>query len=589
MTVNGYQKDEENLSFSFQTLKKLVHYAVPHKKSLGFALFINLFSIIGSLIGIQILQYALDYTLPNKNEKQLFILALLFIGVIIGSILCNRIKDHILNKTNQNMIATIKQDLFTHLQYLSNDFFDNHSHGKILIRLTDYAENISSFITYQLVSNILQIFNLLLTFLFMWFTNMNLSLLIVFGVFLLVLIYLFSLKDRRRKVLLLNHKNANLNAFSLESLRGVKTIQIFEHQKKTEESYQNLTRDVCQKNRDMLPYWNFSWFSIQNLSQYVSVSIYLVGFLFLYPRISLGTIVAMGNYSFRFWSPIEILFNNFNEFLNSLNYLERIMEFLEEPILIKDSDGVIETVIEGKIEFQNVDFSYRTGNPILKNISFQINPKEKVAFVGESGSGKSTIVNLMTRFYEIQKGQIQIDNTPIEKLSIHSIRTGIVTMTQDNFLFSDTIMNNLKYGNRSVSDERVKEVCQKLEIDDWIMTFPEGYHTVITHNGEILSDGERQLISYARVIIADPSVVILDEATSKIDIKTEDLIANSLKNVLSEKTVVTIAHRLSSIIDYDKIFFLEDHKIKEWGTHRELMNLNGGYAKLFEKQNEWFE
>ena len=292
----------------------------------------------------------------------------------------------------------------------------------------------------------------------------------------------------------------------------------------------------------------------------------------------------MGSYSSNFWQPIEDLFKTLDEFINSITYLERIFETMDEKIEIKDEENAIDINIEGVIEFKNVTFSYRKNKKVLDDLSFKVKPQEKIAIVGETGSGKTTITNLIGRFYDIDSGKILIDGKNIKELKLNSLRKQIAIMQQENYLFSTSIMKNLKYGTDNISNEEIIEIFKKLNVHNWIMSLENGYNTILSNNGKNLSDGERQVLCYIRTIINNPKIIIFDEATSKIDIKTEKMLQNLTKKMIKNKTLITIAHRLSTIVDSDRILFIKDNKISECGNHKELMQLKGNYYNLYMSQ-----
>lgn len=585
MRVNKYDVDERNTSFSFKNLKRALKYLKDYKKKLFIALIVSLASTLLTLIYAKLIQYGIDNITNGWNFNGLVKLCLIGISIQIGVILTIKIKNDILVKVNQNIVEDLKNDLFSHLQYLSSKYYDTRPHGKILVRLTEYAESVSSLITNRLIDTILQLISLVLTIIFMLITSVKLTFITFIGVIILSLTFNFTTKIKRKKKLKINNKRSNMNAYLYESLKGTDTTKVFNRQKENGAIHDGLTDEYFESWCDYIVYGNITWSSTNIISNVVQVLIYTIGVFYLVPGISLGTIVAMGSYSSRFWNPIRNLFVAMDDFIESVTYLERILETIDEPITITNIENPVKKEIIGDIKFKDVVFSYNEDKVILDKVSFEVKPGQKIAIVGETGSGKTTIANLMARFYDINDGEILIDDIDIKSYDLNTLRRQISIMQQDNYLFTDTIMNNLKYGNSKMSDEEVIKICKKLDLDNWINEFDKGYYTVLENHGNTLSDGQRQLISYIRILINDPKILVLDEATSKIDVKTESIIQKKINTLLKDKTTITIAHRLSTIVNSDVIMLIKDKRIYEMGSHKELMNKRKEYYKLFSSQD----
>jgi len=585
MRVNKYDVDERNTNFSFKNLKRALKYLKDYKKKLFIALIVSLVSTLLTLIYAKLIQYGIDNIMSGWNFSGLVKLCLIGISIQIGVILTIKIKNDILVKVNQNIVEDLKNDLFSHLQYLSSKYYDTRPHGKILVRLTEYAESVSSLITNRLIDTILQLISLVLTVIFMLITSVKLTFITFIGVIVLSLIFNFTTKIKRKKKLKINNKRSNMNAYLYESLKGTDTTKVFNRQKENGAIHDGLTDEYFESWCDYLVYGNITWSSTNIISNVVQVLIYTIGVFYLVPGISLGTIVAMGSYSSRFWNPIRNLFITMDDFIESMTYLERILETIDEPITITNINNPVKKEIDGSIKFKDVVFSYNEEKVILDKVSFEVKPGQKIAIVGETGSGKTTIANLMARFYDINSGEILIDDIDIRVYDLNTLRRQISIMQQDNYLFTDTIMNNLKYGNSKITDKDVIKICKKLDLDDWINEFDKGYYTVLENHGNTLSDGQRQLISYIRILINNPKILVLDEATSKIDVKTESIIQKKINTLLKGKTTITIAHRLSTIVNSDIIMLIKDKKVYEMGSHKELMKMKGEYYKLFSSQD----
>lgn len=585
MRVNKYNVDEKDTKFSFKNFTRALKYLKKYKKKLLIALVANLFFTLLSLFYTKIIQYGIDHVVVKGEFSDLLGLFSISFMIQIVVIICYKIKNDALVKVNQNIVEDLKNDLFSHLQYLPSEYYDTRPHGKILVRLTDYAENVSSLITNRLIDTILQLISLVLTLIFMLLTSIKLTIVTIIGVVILSLIFNFTMRVKRKYRLVQNNKRSNMNAYVLESLKGSDTTKVFNRQEENERIHDKLTDDFFSSIIKYLWYGNITWSSTNIISKIVEVLIYTIGIFFLFPGISLGTIVAMGTYSDKFWNPIRNLFITMDDFIESMTYLERILETIDEPITIKNIKNPVKKEIEGSIKFKDVVFSYNEDKVILDKVSFEVKPGQKIAIVGETGSGKTTIANLMARFYDINAGEILIDDVDIRVYDLNTLRRQISIMQQDNYLFTDTIMNNLKYGNSKMTDKDVIKICKKLDLDSWINEFDKGYYTVLENHGNTLSDGQRQLISYIRILINDPKILVLDEATSKIDVKTESIIQKKINALLKDKTTITIAHRLSTIVNSDIIMLIKDKKVYEIGSHKELMKKKGEYYKLFSSQD----
>lgn len=585
MRVNKYDVDEKNTNFSLKILKRALKYSKKYKKQLLLVFFIHLSITLISLIYAKIIQYGIDNITKKMIFESLVKFFIISASLQVVVVLLHNFRNKKLTKVNENVIEDLKNDLFTHLQYLSSNYYDTRPHGKILVRLTEYSENVSTLITNGLIDTILQLLSLTLTLIFMITTNISLTLITLLGVIILSILFSFTTKIKRKLKHQINNKKSNMNAYFYETIKGLDTTKIFNRSYKNEKIHDSLTDAFFEAYCKYIKYSNISWSSTAIVSNTVQIAIYTIGIFYLFPSITLGTIVAMGSYSTRFWNPIKNLFLRMDEFIESMTSLERILETLDEPITIKNNENPVKKEIEGNIEFKDVVFQYNDDKIILDNISFKIKQGQKVAIVGETGSGKTTIANLIARFYDINKGNIYIDNTDIKDYDLNCLRRQVSIMQQDNYLFTDTIMNNLKYGNINISDKEIINLCKKIDLDDWIKEFANGYETVLENHGNTLSDGEKQLLSYIRVLINDPKILVLDEATSKIDVRTENLIQNKINNLIKDKTTITIAHRLSTIVNSDIILFIKDKKILEIGNHQELMNKKGEYYKLFSSQD----
>lgn len=584
MRVNKYDVDEKDTKFAFKNYIRAIKYLKNYKWQLFLLFVLDTIVMLSSLLITKQIQYILDNAVGNTDYSVIAKAISIIIGLIIIYIGVDLIEKRKMLKVNQAIVIDIKNDLFSHIQNLPFEYFDTRPHGKIIVRLTEYASGVADLITNKLLTTIFLILNMGLTFIFMITTNVKLTMILVVGVLVLNSIFLMTAKLKRKLRLDINNKYSNYKAYKLENLRGMETIQVFNRQEKNQNIADDLIYNFNRARKKILPVSNTGWLSVQLADHIVTTTITFVGAMFLYPQVTIGTIVAISEYSSEFWKPIKTLFTMMDDFIEAMTYLERILETIDEPITIFDSENAKDIDINGNIEFKDVSFSYLMGKRVLDDMNFKVDKNEKVALVGETGSGKSTIANLICRFYDIDKGEIIIDGVNIKDISLKSLRRQITIMQQENYLFSMSIMDNLKYGNKHLSDDDIVSACKKMNIHSWIENFPDGYNTMLKRNGSNLSDGERQILCYARTIINNPKILIFDEATSKMDTKTEMVLQDLTKEMIKDKTLLVIAHRLSTIVNSDKIYFLKDKRISEVGTHQELMEKKGDYYRLYMSQ-----
>ena len=330
---------------------------------------------------------------------------------------------------------------------------------------------------------------------------------------------------------------------------------------------------------------NTVWFTTETVSQIVFSLVYIAGAYWFNPMVSFGVLLAMGTYASRFWQPIVNLANIYNDFINAVSYLERIFETMNEPAIIEDKpDAEKLPPIQGSVEFKDVSFGYEPGQMILKHVSFAAKPGESIAIVGPTGAGKTTIVNLISRFYNIENGAVCIDGHSVMDVTIHSLRSQMGIMLQDSFVFSGTIADNIRYGRLDATDEEVEQAAKMLHADEFIRNLPDGYNTIVKERGGGLSQGQKQLLAFARTLLSDPRILVLDEATSSIDTSTEQLVQQGINLLLKDRTSFIIAHRLSTIRDCSRIMYVADGQILESGTHDELMEKQGLYYHLYMSQ-----
>lgn len=584
---NTYREDEVlETPFDYHHLLRASVYIKNYWGKMLFALILSAIGGITGLFGPMITQKALDDAIPNKNLTLLFTLVGLLCFSFILSIIFTTIRSRIMINVSQNIIYDIRKDVFEHLQKLPFQYYDDRPHGKILIRVVNYVNSVSDMLSNGLINVVLEIMNLIFIVVFMFLVDVKLSLVVMAGVPILA-IFMFWIKNKQRKAWQqVSNKNSNLNAYLQENIVGARITQMFAREEENAETFSELC-DRCRTTWfKAVMYSNLVWPGIDNISVWVRAAVFVVGLIFMgQGQVSLGVIVAITSYASRFWQPIMNLGNIFNNFINNIAYLERIFETLDEPVTVCDAEDAVEMPeIKGDVTFENVTFAYEEGKDVLKNVSFTVKAGESVALVGPTGAGKSTIVNLISRFYNVGQGRVLIDGQDIAKVTLRSLRSQMGIMLQDSFIFSGTIEDNIRYGKLDATTEEIVKASKTVCAHDFINRFTDGYQTEVKERGSLLSQGQKQLISFARTLLSDPAILVLDEATSSIDVQTEKALQQGLNAMLQGRTSFIIAHRLSTIKNCDKIMYVDQGGIVECGSHDELMAKKGYYYKLYTAQ-----
>lgn len=588
MARNRYDVDEVlETPFDFAHLKRSFVYIKKYKGKMITALVLSVFAAISGLLGPLITQYALDNTIPQKNMGQLVLLTLAFIGTIAVSITFSTIRSRIMTVVGQDIIFDIRTDLFKHLQELPFEYYDNRPHGKILIRVVNYVNSVSDMLSNGIINVILECLNMVFITIFMFFVNVKLSLVVLSGLPIFAVIMMMIKKRQRKAWQDVSNKSSNLNAYLQENITGARVTQIFTREEENAEIFDRLSEKYRKSWMNAVKYSHLVWPATDNVSTLVRAAIFVVGLLVLTPAaVSLGTVVAMTSYASSFWQPIMNLSNIFNNFINNIAYLERIFETLDEPATIADKPNAQDIGdITGEVKFDDVTFSYEQGKTVLEHISFDVKSGESVALVGPTGAGKSTVVSLLSRFYDVDSGKITIDGKDISQATLHSLRSQMGIMLQDSFIFSGTIYDNIRYGRLDATQQEIEEAAKVVCADEFIKEMKDGYMTEVNERGSKLSGGQKQLISFARTLLSDPKILVLDEATSSIDARTEKLLQQGLQRLLVGRTSFIIAHRLSTIKNCDKIMYIDNKGIAECGTHDELIAKKGEYYKLYTAQH----
>ena len=587
MSFNSYKEDEQVSSVSKSaTLLRLFSYLLAYKKEIVLVLLIMAFCVMVSLINPLLLEEAVDTYIAVGDMAgliRLILFALVLNVLMVGGI---KLRMYIMAKVCNSILVTIRQELYTHIQTLDLHFFDSRPTGKILARIIGDINSLKDVLNNFVTTLIPDFTTVVAVAVIMFVKNPVLAAASLCSLPLMMaciwLIQVYSHKkwqDFRRK-------SSNLNAFIHEDMSGMRIIQSFGAQEETISTFDELLAEhrgsfvrAVRLNDAMGSAIDFSWGIGIAALYFVGVRILGVG------TVSIGTFIAFGSYIGMFWNPIMNLSNFYNQIITNIAAAERIFEIMDTEPAITDDTKVTEIPpIKGAVSFEHVSFSYDGITKVLNDVSFSIKPGETIALVGPTGAGKTTIVNLISRFYDIQEGIIRIEDYDVKTVTIESLRSQMGIMTQDNFLFTGTIRDNIRYGKLDATEEEIIEAAKAVHAHDFICQLEKGYDTVLTERGGGLSVGQKQLLAFARTMVSKPNILILDEATSSIDTHTELLVQEGIDALLKGRTSFVIAHRLSTIQKADRIFVIDHGGIVEQGTVTELLEKKGAYYRLHTAQ-----
>ena len=582
---------ERNMKDS-EIMQRLVKYAAPYKKEFIFVGFLMLFSIAYSIISPLIVGQIEELVVGDFPLNTLFLYVAAYAAILLISMACSYFQAIILQKTGQKIISTMREELFTHIEALSHEQLNEIPVGKLVTRTTNDTNAISLMFTNLLVNllkNFFVIFGILAAMLLL---NVELTLMVLCFVPFIVIFTVIFRKFSRRAYRKVKDATTDINTYLSENLSGIKVTQIFGREDEKMAEFREKSQRLARANREQI--FVFGVFRPLVYMLYICSILclfylggmgHLNGVTFLGQTITGGTIVTFYMYISKFFTPIQNLAEQFNWLQSALASSEKVFSIMDiAPKMVDAPDAIELDEVKGEIEFRDVWFSYLPGEWVLQGVSFHIDPHQTVAFVGSTGSGKSTILSLICRNYEFQKGEILIDGIDIRKIKISSLRRHFGQMLQDVFLFSGTIRSNIVLREEGISDEEILQVCRYVNADKFIDKLDHGLDEEVRERGNNFSAGQRQLLSFARTIIHKPSVMILDEATANIDTETELLIQDSLEKMRSVGTMLIVAHRLSTIQHADNIIVLSHGKILEQGNHQELLAKHGRYYQLYTLQ-----
>lgn len=583
MSVNSYKDDEQIQSAGkVKTLKRLFSYLLCYKKQILVVLLFMAFGVIVSLVNPLFIEYAIDTCISTGNMPgliRLLLTALVLNLLMTGSI---RLRMIMMERVCNQILVSIRQELYTHIQALDLHFFDSRPTGKILARIIGDINSLKEVLGNFVTTLIPDFITILAVGCIMFIKNSTLALASLCSLPVMVIcMWLIQVYSHKRWQIF-RKKASNLNAFVHEDISGIRIIQSFTAEEETKETFSNLVDE--HKNAFISAVRiNDALGSVIDLCWGIGMaSLYFVGICILgIENVSIGTFIAFGTYIGMFWNPIMNLSNFYNQIITNLAAAERIFEILDTKAEITDAQSVTEMPpIKGQVAFEQVTFSYDGEVKVLDNVSFSIAPGETIALVGPTGAGKTTIVNLISRFYDVQQGAVCIDGINVKNVTIESLRSQMGIMTQDNFLFSGTIKENIRYGRLNATDEEIIAAAKAVHAHEFICQLENGYDTILSERGGGLSVGQKQLLAFARTMVSNPRILILDEATSSIDTHTELLVQDGIEVLLKGRTSFVIAHRLSTIQKADRIFVVDNGGIAEEGTVQELLDKKGAYYRL---------
>ncbi len=583
MGFNSYKDDEQSSqSGKLKTMKRLFSYLLAYRRTILLVLLIMTFCVFVSLLNPLFIEAAIDDYISKGNRPGLYRLIALASVLNLLMILGVKTRMYVMAKVCNSILVTIRQELYTHIQTLDFNFFDSRPTGKILARIIGDINSLKDVLNNFVTTLIPDFVTVAAVAAIMFVKNPVLAAAALCSLPLMALMLALIQTFSHQRWQIFRKKASNLNAFVHEDMSGIRVIQSFTAERETEDTFRKLVGEhrsafirAVRINDSLGSAIDLCWgFGV--------VALYFTGICILETdRVSIGTFIAFGTYIGMFWHPIMNLSNFYNQIITNIAAAERVFEIMDTKAQITDEDGVIQMPpVKGQVSFRHVGFSYDEDTKVLDDVSFDIKPGETIALVGPTGAGKTTIVNLISRFYDVQEGTVCVDGYDVKKVSIESLRRQMGIMTQDNFLFSGTIKDNIRYGKLDATDEEILAAAKAVHAHEFITKLEKGYDTELSERGGGLSNGQRQLLAFARTMVSDPAILILDEATSSIDTNTELLVQEGIEALLKGRTSFVIAHRLSTIQKADRIFVIDNGGIAEEGTVHELIAKKGAYYRL---------
>lgn len=582
---NTYFEDEViEKKIDIKQFGRILRYVIPYRK-IFILVGVLMFVAAGvSLISPLLLKLIINEVVVNEDYREL---AFIISGLVVLAAIeigINFAHQRLMGVTGHKIIANIREDVFNKLQRLPFDFYDSRPNGKIVVRVTDYVNDLANFFTNYVILFLVYIVKLVVVSIFMLTISPELTGIVYLTIVPMMICVMLLRYSLRKKFAKHRAKISNRTAFIVESIMGEKIVKNNNRAKENEKLYMKVHDDnikmwinICRLNELNTPIVEIFW-NVGTLALYgVALMLILAG----NPSMDAGTVVVFISYMGLFSGPLTQIAFIVQQLAQVSSNLEHVFDIIDYPVEIADKDGSIELKnVKGQVDFDNVTFAYEEGDNILENFDLHVRPGETIALVGPTGAGKTTVINMLTRFYDVNKGSVRIDGIDVRDATLESLRKEVGVLMQDPFIFKGSIIDNIRYGREDATDEECIAAAKLIAADSYIEKMPDGYYTILEERGGSLSAGEKQLISFARIILKNPSVIILDEATSAIDTETEILIKEALDKIIADKTAFIVAHRLSTIRNSDRILYISNKGIMEQGTHEELMALKGLYWKL---------
>ncbi len=587
MAVNATKKDENTvLKSKTQTILRLIKYLFAYKKTIAAVLVIIAVSTAITLINPLITERAINVDIANHDYKSLYTLVIFALVMNFILFIAVKLRMYLIAKISNGVLVTIRTELYTHLQTLGLKFYDSLPAGKILSRVIEDVNSLKGILQDLIVTLFPQFVTLVAVVVIMFVKNPILAAATLASTPLLTAGLLFIKIKCSTLWHIHSKKSSNLSGVIHEDVSGMRIIQGFAAEEETSDAFKTAVTEHQDSFRNAVRLGDMFNSVIEFTTMISTVLLYYTAVKLIGNNsIPVGTLIAFSTYANMVWSPISSLGNLYTNLVKNVAKANRIFEVLDTAPEVYDREGATELPeIKGSVEFKNVSFSYDDDKIVLDNVSFSVRPGETIALVGPTGAGKSTIANLISRFYDIQKGEILIDGIDLTSVTIESLRKQMGVMTQDNFLFTGTIADNIRYGKLDATEEEIENAAKAVNAHDFIMNLENGYNTMLKERGAGLSVGQRQLLAFARTMISMPKILILDEATSSIDTQSEILVQKGIARLLKGRTSFVIAHRLSTIKNADRIFVVNHGKIVEMGSHDELMKKHGEYYNLYSAQ-----